>query len=68
MKQMIETKREYQRPAMTVVELQHQGCILAGSDMSPLGYDDNGGDAWSGDGSDSGTPDGWSDNGGDAWK
>ena len=53
---------------MTVIKLQHQGCILAGSDMSPLGYDDNGGDAWSGDGSDSGTPDGWSDNGGDAWK
>ena len=31
MKQMIETQREYQRPAMTVVELKHQGCILAGS-------------------------------------
>ena len=34
MKQTIETKREYARPEMTVVELKHQGCILAGSPKS----------------------------------
>ena len=31
MKQMIETKREYQRPQMQVVELRQRCCILAGS-------------------------------------
>ena len=31
MKQTIETKREYARPEMTVVELKNQCCILAGS-------------------------------------
>ena len=31
MKQMIETKRHYQRPEMRVVELRQKCCILTGS-------------------------------------
>ena len=62
-------RKTYQRPTTMVVELKQRCCILAGSQKGPLGgYDDKGGDAWSGDGSGSGTPDGWTDNGGDAWK
>ena len=61
-------RKDYQTPSMTVVELRHQCCILAGSD--PLqSYSNDGGDAWSGgSGSGGSKPDGWTDNGGDAWK
>jgi len=54
---------------MRVVELKQRCCILAGSDRGLQGYDDKGGDAWSGDGGSGGsTPDGWTDKGGDAWQ
>jgi len=69
-------RKDYEKPAMKVVKLQHQAQLLTGSNVDANGsfllgngWTDIGGDAWGGGlpggGSSLG---GWTDSGGSAWE
>lgn len=70
-------RKDYQKPAMTIVELQHRSHLLSDSNTDfsgggtlGSGWINSGGDAWDGSSS-SGSGNGlggWTDSGGDAWE
>ena len=63
-------KKLYERPRMTVVELQHMGLLMysgkGSASLSSYSNDDD--DAWSGSGSGSGSSiSGWTNSGANPW-
>ena len=70
-------RKDYEKPTMKVVELQHRAELLSGSNPDVRGggtlgsgWTDSGGNAWDGSsssGSGSGLG-GWTNSGGDAWE
>lgn len=64
-------RKDYEKPTIQVVELQHMTVLLSGSGGKGMlgGYTNDGGDAWGGgSGSGGSSMGGWTDNGGDAWE
>lgn len=66
-------RKEYEKPTMKIVQLQHTGMLMTsnmrGSGRLGDSWTNSGSDSWDGSGTSGGSSTGgWTDNGGSAWE